>query len=83
MTAKRLTRERPRPQLKHEFEINFKLTVVGPGITEEEARAYVEECMRYASAAFLFEVAHPVGERDGHKRDRLSRSGEVQHVSAS
>lgn len=67
---KRVARKRPpAPKLLNtEFEINFKLTVGKPGVTEEEAEGYVAECIRYAAAAYVFYVPHPIGGVDTHKR---------------
>lgn len=70
--TRRVVRKRSLPPLKTEFAINFKLELgSGEGVTVEEMKGYVQECMRYASAAFLFKVSHPTKDRDLHGRQEL------------
>lgn len=73
-------RTRTLPALRKEFAIDCKLVVEGQGITEAEAAAFVKEAMRYASAAFLFKVPHPTGERDAHERPDNARCGGILDV---
>lgn len=83
MTTARVTRTRRLPPLKKEFEINFKLEIMGPGITDEEAASYVKELLRYASAALAFKVRHPIQNRDAHGRDRHNTWGGADKVNVS
>lgn len=75
--------QNPDEKLRTSFEINFKLEVAGPGITESEAGRYVKELLRYASAAHTFQVPHPTGERDIHGREEHSRWGGADKVKVS
>lgn len=83
MSVGRVSRTRPRAALKTSFEINFKLEVKGPGITDAEAAHYVRELLRYASAAYSFKVIHPTADNDAHGRDRHATWGGPDDVSVS
>jgi hypothetical protein len=77
--VKRIARQRPSlPALAKEFEIDCKLFVAGEGITEAEALAHIQECIRYASAAFIFRVRHPVGDKDRHRRGKCATHDRVE-----
>lgn len=81
---KRISRKRPTAidPLNTEFEINFKLKVSKPGVTEKEVQDYITECVRYASAAFVFYMRHPVGGTDTHKRKKHSNYVGLEDVTA-
>ena len=82
---KRIARTRPAPAPLHRrFEISFTFEVDREGITAAEAEAHVREALRYFAGASLFEVAHPKGDRDPHRRKANATCGSIKtHVTVT
>ncbi len=57
MAQSRIVRKRPpKAEVFNEFEVTLKLRVAGPGVTAEKMQTYVANCIRYSSAAHIWQV---------------------------